>query len=52
MWLFGSVTLGQYTYSYGVKEFELKSKQIWKVFENDLISLNEFLKNKKLKLQY
>ena len=45
----GSVTLGQYTYSYGVKEFELKSKQIWKVFENDLISLNEFLKNKKLK---
>ena len=45
----GSITLGQYTYSYGAKEYDSKSKEIWKVFENDLISLNEYLKNKKLK---
>ena len=45
----GSASLGQYTYSYGAKKYEVKSKKIWKAFEDDLISLNEYLKDKKLK---
>jgi len=45
----GFSSLGQYTYSYGAKQFEDKSKKIWDQFEKELITLNEFLKSKELK---
>ena len=44
----GFSTLGQYTYSFGAKQFEKKSLKIWDEFEKDLINLNEYLKLKKL----
>ena len=44
----GFSTLGQYTYSFGTKQFEKKSLKIWDEFEKDLINLNEYLKLKKL----
>ena len=44
----GFTTLGQYTYSYGAKQFEEKSFKIWNLFEKDLILLNDYLKSKKL----
>ena len=44
----GFTTLGQYTYSYGAKQFEEKSLKIWNLFEKDLILLNDYLKSKKL----
>ena len=45
----GFSSLGQYTYSYGAKQFEDKSNKIWDQFEKELISLNKFLKSKELK---
>ncbi|MBK69552.1 MAG: hypothetical protein CMF54_07170 [Legionellales bacterium] len=45
----GFTSLGQYTYSYGAKQFEDKAKKVWLEFEKDLIELNEFLKLKELK---
>ena len=45
----GFSSLGQYTYSYGAKQFEDKSNKIWDQFEKELISLNNFLKSKELK---
>ena len=44
----GFTTLGQYTYSYGAKQFKEKSLEIWNLFEIDLILLNDYLKLKKL----
>ncbi len=44
----GFTSLGQYTYSYGAKQFEEKSLKIWNLFEKDLILLNDYLKSKKL----
>ena len=44
----GFTSLGQYTYSYGAKQFEDKAKKVWLEFEKDLIELNEFLKLKEL----
>ena len=45
----GFSSLGQYTYSYGAKQFEDESNKIWDQFEKELITLNEFLKSKELK---
>ena len=45
----GFSTLGQYTYSYGAKQFKDKSNKIWDQFEKELISLNNCLKSKELK---
>ena len=45
----GFSTLGQYTYSYGAKQFKDKSNKIWDQFEKELTSLNNFLKSKELK---
>lgn len=45
----GPITLGQYTYSYGAKQYETKSKEVWKIFEEDLINLNETMLSKGLK---
>ena len=45
----GFSTLGQYTFSYGAKNFQDKSKKIWEEFEKDLIVLNNYLKSKELK---
>ena len=44
----GFTSLGQYTYSYGAKQFKEKSLEIWNLFEKDLILLKDYLKLKKL----
>lgn len=44
----GFSSLGQYTYSYGAKQFEDEALEIWNKFENDLIELNNFTIKQKL----
>ena len=44
----GFTSLGQYTFSYGAKQFEDEALEIWNKFENDLIELNNFIIKQKL----
>ncbi len=44
----GFTSLGQYTFSYGAKQFEDEAIEIWNKFENDLIELNNFTIKQKL----
>lgn len=45
----GYSTLGQYTFAYGAKNYQLNSHKLWIEFENELIKINNYLKSKNLK---